>query len=55
MRLITGVLFGLGVVWFGFPYIDEAFLAPVRYRQLRADLEREYLERLFNDVKNTHP
>jgi uncharacterized membrane protein len=30
MRLLTGVLFGLGVVWFGFPYIDEAFLAPAR-------------------------
>jgi len=25
MRLITGVFFGLGIVWFGFPYIDEAF------------------------------
>jgi uncharacterized membrane protein len=23
MRLITGVLFGFGMVWFGFPYIDE--------------------------------
>jgi uncharacterized membrane protein len=25
MRLITGVLFGLGIVWFVFPYLDEAF------------------------------
>jgi uncharacterized membrane protein len=25
MRLITGVLFGFGMVWFGFPYIDEVF------------------------------
>jgi uncharacterized membrane protein len=25
MRWITGVLFGLGLVWFGFPYLDEAF------------------------------
>lgn len=25
MRLITGVLFGLGIVWFSFPYILEAF------------------------------
>ncbi len=25
MRLITGVLFGLGIIWFGFPYLDEAF------------------------------
>jgi uncharacterized membrane protein len=25
MRLITGVLFGFGMVWFGFPYIDAVF------------------------------
>ncbi|MBW6473491.1 MAG: DUF2085 domain-containing protein [Anaerolineaceae bacterium] len=25
MRLVSGLLFGLGIVWFGFPYIDEAF------------------------------
>lgn len=25
MRLVTGVLFGLGIVWFGFQYIDDAF------------------------------
>ena len=25
MRLLTGILFGLGVVWFGFPYLDQAF------------------------------
>jgi uncharacterized membrane protein len=25
MRLLTGGIFGLGIVWFGFPYIDQAF------------------------------
>lgn len=25
MRLVSGLLFGLGMVWFGFPYIDESF------------------------------
>jgi uncharacterized membrane protein len=25
MRLFTGILFGLGIVWFGYPYLDEAF------------------------------
>lgn len=25
MRLITGVLFGLGIVWFGYPYLEAAF------------------------------
>lgn len=25
MRLLTGLLFGLGIVWFSFPYLDSAF------------------------------
>ncbi len=25
MRILTGILFGVGVVWFGFPYIHAAF------------------------------
>jgi uncharacterized membrane protein len=25
LRLLTGVFFGIGMVWFGFPYLDEAF------------------------------
>lgn len=25
MRLVTGVLFGLGIVWFGYPYMEKAF------------------------------
>jgi uncharacterized membrane protein len=25
MRLATGTLFGMGLVWFGFPYLEEAF------------------------------
>lgn len=25
MRLFTGLLFGLGIVWFCFPYLDDAF------------------------------
>lgn len=33
MRLITGVLFGLGVVWFGFPYLEEAFSVQTRRSQ----------------------
>lgn len=24
-RLVTGILFGAGIVWFGFPYLDDAF------------------------------
>jgi uncharacterized membrane protein len=26
MRWLSGLLFGLGIVWFGFPYLNEAFL-----------------------------
>ncbi|GAB4501573.1 MAG: hypothetical protein Fur0035_11160 [Anaerolineales bacterium] len=25
MRLLSGILFGLGLVWFGFPYINDSF------------------------------
>jgi len=25
MRLLTGISFGLGLVWFGFPYLDDSF------------------------------
>ncbi len=25
LRLLTGLLFGLGIVWFSFPYLDNAF------------------------------
>ncbi len=28
MRLLTGVLFGLGIVWFGFPVIDQELSRP---------------------------
>jgi uncharacterized membrane protein len=33
MRLITGVLFGLGIVWFGFPYLDKSFSDLAKYMQ----------------------
>jgi uncharacterized membrane protein len=45
MRLITGVLFGLGIVWFGFPYLEAAFTNSaqvVDYKyQYQASLKRE--------------
>lgn len=30
MRLITGVLFGLGAVWFAYPYVESAFADAAR-------------------------
>ena len=44
MRLITGVLFGIAVVWLAFPYFDQTFadLASVYQNKLRkAGLETE--------------
>lgn len=35
MRVITGIFFGMGIVWFGFPYLDSAFtnsVAQVEYK-----------------------
>jgi uncharacterized membrane protein len=34
-RVITGVLFGLGSAWFGFPYLEESILENRRDMQLR--------------------
>ena len=42
MRLITGILFGLGIVWFGFPFINEAFDSTARLLETkfqRAELD----------------
>jgi len=25
MRLLTGIFFGIGIVWFAFPYVDDTF------------------------------
>lgn len=42
MRLVTGVLFGLGLVWFSFPYLETYFTDIARglkYKLLREKLE----------------
>jgi uncharacterized membrane protein len=42
MRWITGILFGLGIVWFGFPYLDEFFsdtAATIKAKFERAELD----------------
>lgn len=31
MRLLTGVFFGMGIVWFGFPYLEDAFGNPAPF------------------------
>jgi uncharacterized membrane protein len=37
MRLLTGVLFGIGIVWFGFPYLDEVFTDQARISLARIE------------------
>ncbi len=37
MRLVTGVLFGTGIVWYGFPIIDEVAEATRRRVELRQE------------------
>ena len=37
MRLLTGVLFGLGIVWFGFPYLDDAFSQQAQSMEVRVN------------------
>jgi len=37
MRLLTGFLFGLGIVWFSFPYLDVAFSQQARSKEARAN------------------
>lgn len=41
MRLITGLLFGAGVVWFGFPYIHEWFTETARLMRARTQHEAD--------------
>jgi uncharacterized membrane protein len=43
MRLLTGVLFGFGIVWFGFPYLDTSFTDLARV--LNAKLQRSSIEK----------
>ncbi len=39
MRLLTGVIFGIGTVWFAFPYVDATFY------EMREELEEKLKQR----------
>ena len=47
MRLITGGLFGLGIVWFGFPYLDEVFQAEARLAERKKQAKDQVLKQAF--------
>lgn len=35
MRLLTGTLFGLGIVWLGFPYLEKLFMDTARSLEIK--------------------
>ena len=35
MRLLTGILFGLGLIWFGFPFLEDIYSQQVKYMESR--------------------
>ena len=41
MRLLTGILFGLGIVWFGFPFLDDVYSQQARYLESRLNFYRQ--------------
>jgi uncharacterized membrane protein len=43
MRLLTGIMFGLGIVWFSFPYLNTYFTDLARI--LKAKLQHSSMER----------
>jgi uncharacterized membrane protein len=51
MRLLTGVLFGLGIVMFGFPYLDEAF-TPAPLPRLQFSPSSPYTPTPISDPKH---
>jgi uncharacterized membrane protein len=46
MRLVTGALFGLGIVWFLFPIIERSFTAETLLLQARQDLRNRLIQGL---------
>jgi uncharacterized membrane protein len=41
MRLLTGLWFGIGIVWYTYPYLDRAFTRPDRPITIRVSPEPE--------------
>jgi uncharacterized membrane protein len=44
MRIITGILFGIGIVWFGFPILDQAFSNSVEVVEYKVQYRAWYLK-----------
>jgi uncharacterized membrane protein len=50
MRLLTGLLFGLGIVWFSFPYLDGAFSQHARSLETRIYPSVRISRRIREDI-----
>ena len=51
MRLLTGLLLGLGIVWFGFPYLDDAFSQQARFMETRLNYYPHRSRRIREDFE----
>ncbi|HUF39380.1 MAG TPA: DUF2085 domain-containing protein [Anaerolineales bacterium] len=53
MRLVTGILFGIGIVWYGAPYIEEIALGTRQRIELRLQAMQILSERFIERIKET--
>ncbi|GAB4577441.1 MAG: hypothetical protein Fur0022_01720 [Anaerolineales bacterium] len=53
MRLLTGFVFGVGIVWFAFPYLEEIALATQKQIELRLQAIQTLSGRLFHGERET--
>jgi uncharacterized membrane protein len=52
MRPLTGFMFGMGIVWFAFPYIEEIALATQKQVELRVQAMQTLSRRLIYDQQS---
>ncbi len=55
MRLLTGVLFGVGTVWYAFPFLDDAFSSitqVVAYKRQSLTLYQQEKSRILGGVNH---
>lgn len=51
-RLVTGLLFGLGIVWFSFPYLDGAFYQHARSLETKIYPSVSMSRRIREDIES---
>lgn len=51
MRILTGILFGIGIVWFTFPYIDAAFRENANFAAKKLEYARMQYQQ-FQALRN---